>query len=327
MKKLYFLFIALIAGTSAIAQTVTTGDMESWRNGTAGLPVIQIHAPSQWFGVDSLIIAAEEAYLPILFGGYMPTDLHTQIWQESTIKHGGSYSAKMMTQKQDTFGRIAGVLSNARVILDIANQTYALSGGQPITNIVESVSAWVQYTAGLDSITHLPGIDSGLLTVSVYGNVLGVDSKIGTATLKIGPSTSFQHITANVVYTDTTYGADTIRLTFSSSGQAGALDSSTLYVDDITMQYVPDHTGVKSVNATNSVKVYPNPASGLLYLEGNKTEGAIFQLYSVSGQVVATKTLANNDAVDISEIPEGLYIYSITDNANMVQRGKVSVVR
>ncbi len=329
MKKLYFLFVAMVAGSTAFAQTVPNAGMETWRSGTAGTsPSIPIHAPTQWYGIDSLLIAAEEAYLPIFYSGYMPTDLHTQLWQETTIKHGGSSAAKMMTLKQDTLGRFAGVLSNAKVNLDLTAMSITFSGGQAITGRIASVSAWVQYTAGLDSITHLTGIDSGVVNVTVYANVHGIDSAVGVAALKIGPSTSFQHITANVVYNDTLDGADTIRMTFASSGQAGALDSSTLYVDDITMVYAPDFTAVKNVNAADEiVKVYPNPVSGMLHLEGSNIEGTELHVYSVSGQVVATKTLSNKNAIDISSLPEGLYTYSISDKGNTIQRGKLSVVR
>ena len=330
MKKIYFLFIALMAGTSAMAQTVTNGGMETWRSGTSGSsPVVPIHAPTQWYGIDSLIIGAEELFVPLLYTGYAPTDLHTQLWQESTIKHGGSSSAKMMTLKQDTLGRFAGILSNANVNLNITAMSYSFSGGQPITDPIGTVSAWVQYTAGLDSITHLPGIDSGIMTVTVYAKVLGNDSAVGTAMVKIGPSTSFQQITATVNYNDSLNGVfDTVRISFASSGQTGALDSSTLYVDDVTMTYhAPFVNAVKNVNAANAASVYPNPAAAMLYVEGDNIGGANLQVYSVSGQVVMTKTLNKKNAIDITTLPEGLYVYTITNSDNTVQRGKISVVR
>ena len=94
------------------------------------------------------------------------------------------------------------------------------------------------------------------------------------------------------------------------------------------MTYSPTLAVMNNINsATEPVKVYPNPASGMLYLEGSQSEGSDLQLYSVNGQVVATKTLTGKDMVDISYLPEGLYFYTITDKNNSVQRGKVSVVR
>ena len=333
MKKIYFLLIALVAGSSAFAQTVANAGMETWRNGNSGTsPVVPIHAPTGWYGIDSLVVSAEETYLPIFYSGYMPTDLHTQLWQETSITHGGTSSAKLMTVKQDTLGMFAGILSNAQVNLNITAMSYSFSGGQPITGRIATVSAWVQYKAGLDSITHLPGgVDSGTLTVSIYQHLItGVDSAVGTALVKIGntPASTWVQVTATVAYTDSLDGADTARITFASSGQAGALDSSTLYVDDITMTYSPPLAGVKNVNAAaDLVKVYPNPASNMLNLSSHGNEGANFQLISVSGQVVATKVLTGKDVIDISALPAGLYIYTVTDKDNAVQRGKVTVAR
>ena len=54
MKKVYFLFCALLAGVSLTAQTVPGGDMENWRTSTAGGGLRQrrstIQAPNPWFG-------------------------------------------------------------------------------------------------------------------------------------------------------------------------------------------------------------------------------------------------------------------------------------
>ena len=93
----------------------------------------------------------------------------------------------------------------------------------------------------------------------------------------------------------------------------------------MTMVYA-SNLGVTNVTA-NDVKVYPNPASGTIYIDANGNEGAYFTLFSVSGQVVATKTLTNHEAVDVSALPDGLYLYTITSKDNAVQRGKVSVVK
>ncbi len=336
MKKLYFLLFSLAAGSSAYAQTVDNAGMETWRSGGAGSgPVVSVQAPTQWFGFDSLVVEESEALMP-LFLSYSPTDLHAQIFQENTIKHSGAASAKIMTVKQDTIGLFAGVLSNAKPNFDVGAliatmdfmQALSFSGGTPVTNRIKSVSAWVQYTAGKDS-TGSVGLDSGSLTVSVYKHILslGIDSLVGFGSVNIGPSTSFQQVTANVIYTDSVDGADTVRVLFSSSGQSDVSDSSTLYVDDVTMEYVVEN-GVKNVNGTgNEVNVYPNPASGILYMDAKGNEGAEFQLYAVNGQVVATHTLKGNNEINISALAEGLYFYTITGKDNMVQRGKVSVIK
>ena len=334
MKKIYFLLAALAAGNCVTAQTVANAGMETWRSGTTGTsPAITIHAPTSWYGLDSLVIADGEAFGSFIGAG---SNWHAQLFQEGTIVHGGSSSAKMMTLKQDTLGYFAGMLSNSAIAVNvtalIAGGSFAsavsYSGGTPITSRVKTVSAWVRYTAGLDSITHLPGgIDSGSLNVNIYSHITstGIDSLVGTGSVKIAPSATWTQVTATVVYTDTVDGADTARILFASSGQTGALDSSTLYVDDITMVYVPP-SGVQNVIAGSDVNVYPNPVSGMLNIEGDNA-GSTFHLFSVNGQLVATKALSGKDNVDVSALAEGLYFYTITDGGNTVKRGKVSVMR
>ena len=332
MKKIYFLLFCLVGGSSAFAQAFTNAGMETWRSSTSGTsPTINVHSPTQWYGFDSLIIADGETFGSFIGAG---SNWHAQLFQESTIVHGGSSSAKMMTLKQDTLGYFAGILSNSQVAVNVTTllgggtiaQATTFSGGTPVTGRIASVSAWVQYKAGKDS-TGATGADSGQLVVTVYSQVHGIDSAVGNATLKIPPTSgSWVQVTAQVSYNDTLDGADTVRVQFASGGN-GTLDSSTLYVDDVTMAYIVPN-GVKNVNLLNEVKVYPNPASGILYFDVAQNAGLSCSLYSINGQVVAIHTLSGKDAVDISNLPEGMYFYNILDDSgNIVQRGKVSVVK
>jgi hypothetical protein len=147
--------------------------------------------------------------------------------------------------------------------------------------------------------------------------------------LQILPSDSFVQIKAAIIYNDTSAVTDTLRITFSTSGggKNRALDSSTLYVDDVSFIMEPNLVPNVKTNA-EAVKIYPNPAASVLYLEGSQSAGLTFNLYAVSGRVAACKTLTGNDNVDIALLPEGLYFYSVSDSSgNTLQRGKVSVVR
>ncbi len=332
MKKIYFLLLSLIAGSCAFAQTVPNAGMETWRTGTSGSTTsIDIQAPTQWYGLDSTVIALLQEFGPLI--GHPSPQVSAQVFEESTIIHGGDHSAKVMTMFEDTLGNFAGLLSNSVVNIDVAAlmggasaaSAVTFTGGTPIAGRVASVSAWVRYTPGKDS-TGTVGLDSGSLTVNVFSTIHGIDSMIGTGIVNIGQSSSFHQVTANVVYIDSLDGADTVRILFASSGQSDISDSSTLYVDDVTMTYVPG-LSVKNVVASNEVKVYPNPASETLYINAKGNEGADFTLFSVNGQVVGTKVLNGNEAVDVSFLPDGLYFYTVTGKDNTVQRGKVSIAR
>jgi hypothetical protein len=189
----------------------------------------------------------------------------------------------------------------------------------------------VQYFPGKDS-TGAIGIDSGTLNVQALSHIGGMDSVIGLGSITIPPSSSWIQVTVNVLYpTDTTHPVDTMRIAFTSSKPGSALDSSTLYVDDVSMTSIAnptDHTGIHDAAHATLIKVYPNPVTGALYFSGSHGAGNKAVLYSVTGQVVATHILSGNDAMDVSALASGLYSYAIFDNSgDAIQRGKVTVAK
>lgn len=63
----------------------------------------------------------------------------------------------------------------------------------------------------------------------------------------------------------------------------------------------------------STIYLYPNPASGVTHIEG--VEAAEVQAYNALGQLV--KTVRGSNEVDVSELPEGLYLLHITDGHGM----------
>jgi type IX secretion system substrate protein len=336
MKKIYFLLFALISCMASFAQTVTNAGMESWRTNTSGsAPTETIQAPTGWFGADSLIIALGQSFLM--------DSMHPQLFREDAIVNGGSHSAKILTVYQDsTLGIFPGLLTNATESVNIfailgggsLSSAVSFSGGEPVTLKITTVSAYVEYLPGIDTTTHvMGGADTGSLTVEAHGIVHGSDSVLGRGFVAIPPCSSFTQITANIIYTDTVDSVGILRIFFSSGGGGRnlALDSSTLYVDDISMTGVaepiqPDHTGIKIQAANDAVAVYPNPTNGMIYFSGPQNTTLTCRLYSVNGQVVVTQTFSGNNSLDVSSLPAGLYFYSIADGQGGIQqRGKISI--
>jgi hypothetical protein len=85
-------------------------------------------------------------------------------------------------------------------------------------------------------------------------------------------------------------------------------------------------TGIESGQQSGSeVKVYPNPANEQLLIEAPANNELL--LYDLLGRLVRKQVLQEaKSMVDISSLPEGLYIYRIGDNGGYVT-GKVQVVR
>lgn len=333
MKKLYASLSFFMLSGAAFGQSFDNAGMESWRTGSTGTsPVISIQAPTQWYGFDSMVVALGQSFGAIISAG---SDWHPQLFQENTLKKSGSSSAKIMTVKQDTLGYFSGLLSNAAVNVDVAALTLggdpmsavSFEGGTPVTLRITSVSAWVAYFAGKDEVTGMMGgPDEGLLTVQAIALISGVDSVIGTGSANISPSSTFTQITANVTYTTTGYDINKVRVLFASSGGSGSqLDSSTLYVDDVTMIGIPQ--SVAHTNTANDlVKIYPVPASNTIYFNGPASQPLQCVISSVSGQSVATLPINGNTTFDVTNLPVGLYFYTIAHkDGTTVQHGKISI--
>lgn len=338
MKKIYLLFLMMTCANALFAQ-IPSNDMESWRTTTAvgspsfGHTAVSVEAPYKWYGSDSTIIALGQTLGGL--AGADDTDWRKQIFKESTIIHGGAFSAKIITRKEWTF-IIPGVLSNALPQVGFSAfptptvTAVSLKGGSPVSAKPTTVTAWVQYYPGKDAISGMTGIDSGSLAVQVLGQVGGKDSVIGMGFVVIPPTSSWLQVTCNINYTLTTVAADTFRISLSSGKAQAGLDSSTLYVDDLDMTTVPnpDHSGVNRISGRELIKVYPNPASGIVHIDAEPNSNLLFKLMNVKGQVVAERTISGKDDLNVAHLPHGLYFYTIENNNHeLLQQGKLTIAQ
>lgn len=321
MKKLLLFITALTVGNIANAQIANAG-LESWRTSSAGslLPKI-VRAPISWYGSDSLIIATGQSIGTLL--SIDPSVWQTQLFKDSTTVHGGTYSAKLVTKDQDTLGIFPGTLSNCEnhVIIDMLSGTvdFYQTGGTPVTERVVSVSAWVNYQPA-------SGSDTASLTIQALGKYDGADTTFGFGGIPITATTGWVQVTANMTYTTTSINVDTLRITFASSGGASMAEGSTLFVDDVTM--VTEPQSVQTLANSKVVKVYPNPANDMLYVEANNYSSYICKLIANDGRVVATATIDGKTGIDISALPSGNYSYIISNMSGVaVQNGKVAIAK
>jgi hypothetical protein len=337
MRRIFFLLMMVVLPGILSAQIVN-GGMESWRQSSAGdsMPVI-VDVPEAWFGSDSVVIALGQSFGYIALGTTVE-DWHRQIFKENkpAFVHSGSYSAKIISLYQDTF-MTPGIISNAVPGVSIIYtppgiSSFQFSGGTPVTVKPTSVSAWVKYFPG-KTTTGVPGIDSGLVFIQARSFFNGIDSVVGSAFYPILKSPQWTHITVNINYTDNIHPVDTLLLAFASTTGNSQMDSSTLYIDDVTMTSVPnpswiDETAVAGVTSGGFVKVYPNPSVGMLYIDAVSNEDLTFELHTISGAVVASNIAVKQGAINISDLPDGMYFYTVQDTkGNIVQRGKVALNR
>ena len=86
------------------------------------------------------------------------------------------------------------------------------------------------------------------------------------------------------------------------------------------------HTGLSTTSSTlNSLKIYPNPASTILNIELESPGYFIAILTGISGQTVISQ---KSTLIDISSLPNGLYVLGILDSENkLISTNKVAILR
>lgn len=75
-----------------------------------------------------------------------------------------------------------------------------------------------------------------------------------------------------------------------------------------------DNSGVNPRIVTDLVRIYPNPASGILNVQGKKEmrKPLKAQLYDIRGKLMnETISYMNKFSIDISSFPAGIYIFKL----------------
>lgn len=322
MKKIILLAAIALSACGAFAQTFPNAGFEAWRVDVSGTSNPQIvMAPRSWYGADSLIIFYGQFFGSII--GIPDTVWSAQLFQDSINKHSGNYSAKLVTEDQDTLGIFPGILSNAKANVPVSLSgvgAITYSGGTMMVQKPTTVSAWIKY---------LPANarDSAFVSVQVLARIGSRDSVVGVADLRFGGTdTAFRMVTASITYQPIIFTVDTIRVTFGSSFGANRTEKSTLYVDDVSMTTIPQGLA-GSIAVNNSINVFPNPAVNTFRFVATQRQPYTGQLFGNAGNLIKEFTFTDATELDVTALPEGIYIYTIANNSGEVSKGTLSIVR
>lgn len=94
-------------------------------------------------------------------------------------------------------------------------------------------------------------------------------------------------------------------------------DNSHAYAQNIIID-LPT-ANVNDINSF-SVKVYPNPTSGMLQIQSEKPIRKV-EVIGLNGQTIQQER--NSKSIDISSLPKGVYLLKVTDGQNKTQTTKV----
>ncbi len=110
---------------------------------------------------------------------------------------------------------------------------------------------------------------------------------------------------------------------FSSFGNKSYKHITRLLGDAVTTGTISEITSTETY-----IKIYPNPSSEFIIIESN-TYGVNTELYifSVNGVLLKNFTLNNSDInkVDIDKLKEGIYIYELRRDGNILNQGTLKI--
>jgi len=100
-------------------------------------------------------------------------------------------------------------------------------------------------------------------------------------------------------------------------GTGFGVPNSTLWLDNVSIS-----GGVSVLELAATVNVYPNPTNGALTFDASEAISGV-EIYGMDGKLALSATTTN---VDITNLPNGIYHYSVMTVSGKVLKGKVSKI-
>ena len=281
MRKLFTFISFGFIFSQLSAQQLSNGGFETWASGT----------PVSWSTSHSCVSGS------------------TLESQETSSVYQGTSAIKLRGGNVPSPANIpyAGFVHYGASIYDNSLQDFTMYG-VAFAHRPDSIQFAYKYVPS--------GTDSANVFCNLYkGNIGNI---VGIVNINLGASASYRIVTLPVSYTNS-QTPDSIGLTFYSGGLFPVVPGSTMYVDAVKFIYNGStNTGAESLSEAAEIKVYPNPTSAKLRFNiSEKNIGNTVKIYNVLGSEVSSYELQNtHDAIEVSALEEGIYIYRIMDKSN-----------
>ena len=80
-----------------------------------------------------------------------------------------------------------------------------------------------------------------------------------------------------------------------------------------------------TANVESKVIIYPNPANDFIIFNLENTKGYL-EIHDMKGKILLNKHITNNQRIDVSAFPNGIYLYKI-DSKEKEQQGKFTIAK
>ena len=78
----------------------------------------------------------------------------------------------------------------------------------------------------------------------------------------------------------------------------------------------PSNIGLNEIELNEFVKIYPNPASNFLIIESLNNNAEEIRIADMSGRNILKHSLNSGKTVDVSSLPNGIYLITLKNNDN-----------
>jgi len=286
MKKLVTTIILLGFGFSSFCQTLPNNDFQLWTDYGA------YQSPDSWNTPDSLL-----------------SMIGTITVSKSNDAYIGSYSARLETKSVLFLGKtIPGILTFADIGIIFSPPSFYVSGGLYLHENVSRMSGMYKYSGATD--------DSATVLIYNFKHDAGSEyDTIGYGVTYLHDASTWTSFTVDMVNLNY-HVPDTFNVMIMSSSdplfESG--EGSVLLVDNLTIE---TNTGVINLSSNQiDVVVYPNPTTDFVRfetVEAVKNRKVI--IYNSMGEsMIISEFDSPNTSVNVSNLPSGTYLYSITSN-------------
>lgn len=225
--------------------------------------------------------------------------------------YSGSFGLKL--QSKSVLGTTRpGVLTTG--VINVANST--IGGGVAISSRPLYLNGWYQYWPA--------GADTALFSITLTKWDATGDSQIvvGSGTFSQNDSiTSWSQFSLAIDYS-TADVPDTALIIITSGSDVASTINSALLLDDV--DFSSTAVGILSPSNTETIKLYPNPATGFVLL--NSTTQQQFNLLSLEGKLVLSSELTEGqNRISLDGISKGLYLVNTIDAKGNARYGKLLV--
>jgi len=107
-----------------------------------------------------------------------------------------------------------------------------------------------------------------------------------------------------------------------SSGMGTNNHISNGYNDAYILKLNTLVTGIKNINNSSNIKIYPNPTTGSINIELEETKSNInLHLTNAIGQVILTKSYKSTNYINLEiDTPKGLYLLQLESDGKIITK-------